>query len=380
MPAVVRVKRTIRPRYACRACESVIVQAPAPARVMDGGMVTTAFAAHVAVSKFALHLPLHRQAQMLASCGVIIDRGTLGAWVTRVAWWLELLYDALTAFIRSQPKVFCDETPLPGRKRTKLCQLWAQAIDDRPWNGPAPPAVAYIFAESRGAREVEGKLSSFGGVLQVDGYQAYKTMAKRRGKSNVAPMRLAFCLAHARCKFVDVVKLTGSSEAPSILARIAEIYRIEAKIRGENDDTQLRVRRREAAPIMSELTAQLTELSDEVSAKSALGKAVTYTLNHWNGLAAFLEDGRIEVDSNVVERSMKSVALTRKNSLFVGNERGGKTFAVLASLVNTCKLNGVDPEAWLADVLERIIAGKVKASEMESLLPWNWKAERAGVS
>ncbi|MDX0421226.1 IS66 family transposase, partial [Sinorhizobium medicae] len=200
------------------------------------------------------------------------------------------------------------------------------------------------------------------------------------GKSNVAPMRLAFCLAHARRKFVDVVKLTGSSEALSILARIAEIYRIEAKIRGESADTRLRVRRREAAPIMSELKAQLTELSDEVSAKSALGKAVTYTLNHWNGLAAFLEDGRIEVDSNVVERSMKSVALTRKNSLFVGSARGGETFAVLASLINTAKLNGVDPEVWLADVLERIISGKVKANRMESLLPWAWKAEREDIA
>ncbi|MGZ9723677.1 IS66 family transposase [Rhizobium miluonense] len=384
VPAVVRVKRTIRPRYACRACESAIVQAPAPARVMDGGMVTTAFAAHVAVSKFAWHLPVHRQAQMLASCGVIIDRGTLGAWVTRVAWWLELLYDALTAFIRSQPRVFCDETPLPrldpGRKRTKVCQLWAQAVDDRPWNGPAPPAVAYTFAESRSAREVEEQLSSFAGLLQVDGYQAYKTLAKRRGKSNVAPLRLAFCLAHARRKFVDVVKLTGSSEALSILARIAEIYRIEARLRGESADTRVFVRRREAAPIMRELNAHLTELSDEVSAKSALGKAVAYTLNHWRGLTAFLDDGRVEVDSNVVERSMKSVALTRKNSLFVGNERGGKTFAVLASLVNTAKLNGVDPEIWIADVLEQIISGKVKANQMESLLPWAWKAERDALS
>ena len=131
---------------------------------------------------------------------------------------------------------------------------------------------------------------------------------------------------------------------------------------------------------MRELNVHLTELSDEVSSKSALGKAVSYTLNHWGGLAAFLEDGRIEVDSNVVERSMKSVALTRKNSLFVGNERGGKTFAVLASLVNTSKLNGVDPEVWLADVLERIISDRVKASEMESLLPWNWKAEREAMT
>jgi transposase len=384
VPAIVRVKRTIRPRYACRACENAIVQAPAPARVMDGGMVTTAFAAHVAVSKFAWHLPLHRQAQMLASCGVSIDRGTLGAWVMRVAWWLELLYDALAAFIRSQPRVFCDETPFPrldpGRKRTKVCQLWAQAVDDRPWNGPAPPAVAYTFAESRSAREVEGQLSSFTGVLQVDGYQAYKTMVKRRGKSNVVPMRLAFCLAHARRKFVDVVKLTASSEALSILARIAEIYRIEVDLRGQNADARLIVRRREAAPIMSELKARLTELSDEVSSKSALGKAVSYILNHWGGLTAFLDDGRVEVDSNAVERSMKSVALTRKNSLFVGSERGGKSFAVLASLVNTAKLNGVDPEVWLADVLERIISGKVKANEMESLLPWTWKAEREAIT
>jgi hypothetical protein len=159
-------------------------------------------------------------------------------------------------------------------------------------------------------------------------------------------MRLAFCLAHARRKFVDVVKLTGSSEAMSILARIAEIYRIEADLRGESADTRLVVRRREAAPIMRELKAKLTELRDEVSSKSALGKAISYTLNHWAGLTAFLDDGRIEADSNVVERSMKSVALTRKNSLFVGSERGGKSFAVLASLVNTAKLNGVDPDVW----------------------------------
>ncbi len=170
---------------------------------------------------------------------------------------------------------------------------------------------------------------------EADGYQADKTLAKRRGNSNVAPMRLAFCLAHSRRKFVEVVKMTGSAEALSILARVAEIYRIEARLRGESADTRLTIRRREAVPVMK---AQLTELSDEVSSKSALGEAVSHTHNNWGGLAAFLEDGRIEVDSEVVERSMKSMALTRKNSLFVGNERGGKSFAVLASLVNTAKL------------------------------------------
>ena len=151
-------------------------------------------------------------------------------------------------------------------------------------------------------------------------------------------------------------------------------------MRGESADTRLTVRRRETAPIMRELKVQLTELSEEVSSKSALGKAVSYALNHWNGLAAFLEDGRIEADFNVVERSMKSVALTRKNSLFVGNERGGKSFAVLASLVNTAKLNSVDPEVWLADVLERIISGKVPANRMDTLFPWAWKAEREAIA
>jgi len=157
VPAILRVKRTIRPRYACRASTTGITQAPAPVRFMDGGMATTALAAHFVTSKFAWHLPLYRQAQIFAGHGIALDRGTLGSWVTRVAWWLEPLYDRLLAFIRSQPRVFSDETRLPrldpGRKRTKDCQLWAQVVDDRPWNGPAPPVVGYIFSESRSARE-----------------------------------------------------------------------------------------------------------------------------------------------------------------------------------------------------------------------------------
>ncbi|MDN2584398.1 IS66 family transposase, partial [Aquibium sp. ELW1220] len=210
----------IRPRYACRACEANVVQATARPRVMDGGMATTALVAHVVASKFAWHLPLYRQAQIFSGYGVEIDRGTLGGWVGRAAWWLKPLYERLLAFIRSQPRVFCDETSLPrldpGRKRTKVCQLWAQAVDDRPWRGPAPPAVGYVFAESRGTEEIETQLSTFGGILQVDGYGAYKSLAKRRRKSNAAPLQLAFCLAHARRKFVEVVKTTGSSEALAV--------------------------------------------------------------------------------------------------------------------------------------------------------------------
>lgn len=380
VPALLRVIRTIRPKYACRACQANVVQAPARQRVMDGGMATTALVAHVVVSKFAWHLPLYRQAQIFAGYGIEIDRGTLGGWVGRAAWWLNPLYERLLAFIRSQPRVFCDETPLPrldpGRKRTKVCQLWAHAVDDRPWQGPAPPAVGYVFAESRGTREIEAQLSTFGGILQVDGYAAYKSLAKRRYKSNIAPLRLAFCLAHARRKFVEVVKTTGSSEALAIIATIAEIYRIEDRVRGMSAEERLSVRKAESAALMAALKERLETLIDEISAKSSLGKAVAYTLAHWQGLTAFLEDGRIEVDSNVVERSIKPVCLTRKNSLFAGSTRGGETWAVLASLVNSAKLNGLDPETWLADVLEQIVSGSIPVNRLDELLPWNWKAGR----
>lgn len=223
-------------------------------------------------------------------------------------------------------------------------------------------------------------MKSFTGVLQVDGYRSYKTLAERRRQSNVGPLQLAFCLAHARRKFVDVVKTTGSSEALAIIALIAGIYRNEARIRGTSAEMRLKVRQAESAPIMAELNRRLTELVEETSSQSSLSKACRYMLNHWSGLMVFLDDGRVEVDSNVVERSMKSVALTRKNALFAGNARGGETWAILASLVNTAKLNGVDPEAWLGDALERIVSGEVTVNRLDELLPWRWKAERQASS
>lgn len=379
VPALLRVIRTIRPKYACRVCEAGVIQARA--RVMNGGMATTALVAHVVVAKFAWHLPLYRQSQMLAGAGVDIDRGTLGGWVARAAWWLKPLHERLLGFIRAQPRVFCDETPLPrldpGRGRTKICQLWAQAIDDRPWAGPAPPAVGYVFTEGRGTDDLEAQLKRFDGVLQVDGYGAYKSLARRRRKSNAAPLRLAFCLAHARRKFVDVVKTTGSTEALAVIGTIAEVYRIESRIRGQSAEARLSTRKAESAALMTALKAQLERLTADVSAKSSIGKAAAYALGHWQGLTAFLADGRLEVDSNIVERSIKPVCLTRKNALFAGSKRGGETWAILASLVNTAKLNDIDPEVWLADVLERVVSGATPINRLDTLLPWSWKAERA---
>jgi transposase len=378
VPAILRVLRTVRPKYGCRACESAVVQAPAPSRLITAGMASTALVSWVVVSKFAWHMPLNRQTQMLAGYGVTLDRSTLVHWVDRAAWWLTGLYDLQLRFIHGFAHIFCDETPLPviekGRRRTRKCQLWAHAVDDRPWQGPAPPAVAYVFATGRGTDAIVTQLGdSFAGVLQVDGYAAYKALVKR---SKPGRIRLAFCLAHARRKFVAVHKTTQSPAALDVLQQIAAIYAIEERIRGGTAAQRQAVREAECKPLMDALKRRLTGLLEDLSVKSTLAKAIRYALGHWDGLTLFIADGRVEVDSNTVERTMRPIALGRRNSLFAGSERGARNWAILASLLNTCRLNGVDPLTWLTDVLERIVSGRTKSHQLHELLPWNWQAAR----
>ena len=377
IPAIVRVLRTIRPKYGCRSCEGAVVQTKALPRIVDGGMASTALVAYVVTAKFAWHLPLYRQAQMFAGQGIVLDRATLAFWVRRAAWWLELLYHRLLLYIRSQPRVFCDETPLPrldpGRGRTKVCQLWSQAVDDRPWQGPALPAVGYVFAEGRDTAAIESQLVGFSGILQVDGYAAYKKLVRQRKGGHI---RLAFCLAHARRKFVAVFKVTNSEVAAEVIARLGEVYALEDRVRGQSADIRLAVRQAETKPIMDALKVRLMTVLAEVSNRSSLAGAIRYTLGHWDGLVAFLDDGRIEADTNTVERTMRPIGLGRKNALFAGSAAGGQSWAILSSLINTAKLNGLDPFTYLADVLERLVSGAVKANDLDRLLPWAWKAER----
>jgi transposase len=378
VPAILRVLRIIRPKYGCRACEAALVQASAPARPIIGGMATTALIAHVVTSKFAWFIPLYRQVQILAGAGVSLDRSTLALWVKRAAWWLSGLYDLQLEAIHSYPRVFCDETRMPvlepGRGKVKICQFWAHSVDDRPWNGPAPPAVAYVFASGRGHREIKEQLTRYQGILQVDGYGAYKALAK--ADRTPGPIRLAFCLAHARRKFVDVYKSTKSPIARTAIERIAEVYALEARIRGTSAAHRLAIRQAETAAIMAGLKAHLTQALGEISAVAPLAGAIKYTLGHWAGLTRFLDDGRIEVDSNTVERSMRPIALGRKNSLFAGNDGGAESWAILASLLNTAKLNGVDPYTWLVDALDGVVSGRVMSHQLDQLLAWNWKAAR----
>jgi hypothetical protein len=313
--------------------------------------------------------------QMLAGAGVELDRHILSQWMAKLAHELRSLYELQLQILHSFPKIFCDETRMPvleaGRKTVRICQFWTHAVDDRSWGGPAPPMVIYIFARSRSQAEIRQQLARYAGLLQVDGYAAYKALAgpDRSG----GPIKLAFCLAHARRKYLDVFKKTKSPFAAKVVKKIAEVYAVEARIKGMNCDQRLEVRKAQTAPLMTELKGMLETTLAKISAKSGLAGAIRYSLNHWDGLTLFLEDGRVEVDNNTVERTIRPIALGRRNSLFAGNESGAEVWAILSSLLTTAKLNGLDPMTWLYDVTRRIVTGEVKAKDLHQLLAWHWR-------
>jgi len=375
VPAQLWVRVTRRPRYGCRACEGAVVQAPAPDRLLDGGMATEALVAHIVVAKFCDHLPLYRQAGMLARQGVTLDRSTLAFWVGRACWWLTPLYDLVVSTVLSSPKLFADDTTLPvldpGRGRTKTGRLWCYAVDDRPWCGPAHPAAAYVYSEDRRGERPAGHLAGFRGVLQVDGYAGFKRLAGDRADGSV---RLAFCWAHMRRPFYEFFTATQSPLAAEALARIRALYAIEAEIRGHPAEHRVQVRHHRSRPIVDALHVWLHDHLGRVSATSDLAKAIRYAIRHWDGLVVFLDDGRVEMDTNVVERAIRPNALTRKNALFAGSDGGARSWAIAMTLIQTAKLNGVEPTAWLTDVLERVVSGRTKAHELHSLLPWTWRA------
>jgi transposase len=367
VPATFRVLVTRRPRYGCRACESAVVQAPAPPRIVEAGLPTEALVAHVLVAKYADHLPLYRQAQIYARQGVHLDRSTLADWVGRAAWWLTPLRDHLLDRLRASTKLFADETTAPvldpGRGRTKTGQLWVYARDDRPWGGTDPPAVAYLYAPDRKAARPIEHLAGFKGTLQVDGYGGYGKLAQR------GDVQLAFCWAHVRRGFFE---LAGTSPAAvEALARIAKLYAVEDEVRGQAPEQRRAVRQEKSRPIVDDFRRFLDAKLALLSRKSKLAEAIRYVLTRWEGLTRFLDDGRIELDSNTVERAIRPITLNRKNALFAGSDDGGDHWAVIASLIETCKLNAVNPQAWLADTLTRLAAGHSNLRRDE-LMPWSY--------
>lgn len=362
VPAQFRVIVTRRPKYACRACEEVVIQAPASARLVEGGIPTEATVAHVLVSKYA-----DRQAQIYARQGVNLGRSTLADWVGKAAFLLRPVHERLFERLKASDKLFADETTAPvldpGRGRTKTGQLFAYARDDRPWGGMDLPGVAYLYAPDRKAEQPIRHFQGFVGTLQVDGYAGYKVLAERNAVS------LAFCWSHVRRRFYELAQSGPAPIATEALARIAQLYYVESDIRGRSADERRAVRQERSRSVIHALEPWLREQLTLISQKTKLAEAIRYALSRWTCLTRFLDDGRIEIDSNVVERAIRPIALNRKNALFAGSDGGAGHWATIASFIETCKLNGVEPHAYLADVITRIVAGHPQ-SQIDDLLPW----------
>jgi transposase len=378
VPAQLRVIETHRPKFACRSCEKDgadnvvgVVQAPAPARLIVGGLPTEALIAQVVVNKHADHLPLYRQGQILARQGVEIERSTLAHWVGAAAAELQPLHDHLVRQLKASPKLFCDETRCPvldpGRGKTKTGFMWSLARDDRPWGGTDPPAVAHTYAPGRGAVHAVKLLAGYSGILQVDGYSAYAALTNPAREGGA--VTLAFCWSHFRRRFYEVYIGGHAPIATEALARMKLLYDIEAEIRGLPPEMRRAVRQEKSKPVIEDMKLWLEENFAKVSKGGRIADAIRYGLNHWDGLVRFLDDGRIEIDSNTVERSIRGIALDRKNSLFAGHDLGAEGWAMISSLLETCKLNSVDPLAWLTDVLIKLV-NLWPASRIDELMPW----------
>jgi transposase len=374
VPGYLQKRKTRRPKYGCRTCESAPLQAEAPASPVPGGLPTCSTVAQLLTAKYLDSLPLYRQSEMLARQGVHLDRSTLVRWVGAGGRHLELLYDALVADVMASAKIFADETPIPtlepGRGKTKKAYFWTYARDDRPWGGPDPPAVVYRYADGRGQDHPARHLKDFRGILQVDGYSAYGSVAKKRRATG--EIVLAECWTHIRRPIYDVYASGNAPLAEEALRWISDLYAIEDEIRGCDPETRKAVRQEKSKPLLDDFDAWLEARLAELPPKGDLAKAFQRIRASWPSLTVFLDDGRVELDSNRVETLIRLVALTRKNALFAGDQAGGHTWAIVQSLAQTCKLNGVEPLSYLTDVLERITSDEAKTSDLQALLPWNW--------
>ena len=383
IPARLKVIRHIRPKLSCRCCER-IVQAPAPDLPIEKGRPGPGLVAHVVVSKYLDGLPLYRQSAILAREGIEIERATLADWVGHAAWWVKPLAELIGVHVMAAPIIHTDDTPIavlaPGNGKTRTGRLWTYVLDEQPWQGGRAPAAYYRFSLDRRAERPRVHLVGFRGVIQADAFSGYEALTRpASAKDRVGrgpPLIHAACWAHARRKFYDVFESTRSPIAEEALERIGELYRIEAEITGQPAETRLAARQNRAVAILDALRDWLVAQRRRLSSKNALAKAIQYALSRWEALTRYAGDGRLAIDNNVAERALRGIAVTRKNFLFLGSEAGGERAAILYTVLESAKLNGLDPEAYLADVIDRMAKGH-PINRLAELLPWNWQRQPA---
>ena len=366
VPASLKVIQYIRPKLACASCDR-IVQGEAPRRPIERGMAGPGLLAHVLVSKYCDHLPLYRQSQIYARFGVELDRSTLADWVAGSSELLAPLVEALRRHVMAAGKLHADDIPVPvlapGLGKTKTGRLWTYVRDDRPAGDPTPAAVWFAYSPDRKGQHPQAHLKNFTGTLQADGYAGFDQVYET-GRIDEAA-----CWAHVRRKFYDLEVAHKSLVAREALERIAALYAIEKEIRGRPPDERREVRNLRSRPLLESLKQWFEETLGKLSRKSDTAMAVRYARGRWEALLRFCDDGRIEIDNNAAERALRVVALGRKNFLFAGSDGGGESAAAIYSLVGSAKLNGVDPESYLRNVLSRIADHPIK--RIEELLPWN---------
>jgi transposase len=371
IPGRFEVIRHIRPAYSCRTCEAM-AQKPMPALPIPRGQAGPGLLAHVLIAKFCDHLPLYRQAEIYARDGVELDRATLADWVGKVAWLVQPLAEKIGQHAMAGSVIHADDTPVPvlapGNGKTKEGRFWVYLRDERPHAGKAPPAVLYRYTPDRKGEHCRSHLASFKGHLHADGYSGFNALYEGKDAKPACVTAVA-CWAHVRRKFFDVHKSNGSPIAKEALDRIGQLFDIERAIAGKPPGLRKAARMARAQPKLDALARWFDEQLKLIPGKSELAKAIRYARSRWEALTCYGGDGRLELSNNAAENAIRPLTLGRKNWLFVGSDAGGESAATFYTLIRTAKLNGIEPEAYLREVLTRI--GEHPINAIEALLPWN---------
>ena len=373
VPRQWKVIQHIREKFSCRSCET-ITQPPAPSHPIARGRAGPSLLAHILFGKYGLHLPLNRQSAAFAREGIELDVSTLADWVGASAATLMPLVEAIRTHVFAADRIHADDTTVPvlAKGKTRTGRLWTYVRDDWPFGGVDPPAAVFFYSPDRGGEHAERHLSGYAGLMQADAYAGFNRLYDPGRKPG--PILEAACWAHARRKFFDLARLAKAPIAIEAVKRIDALFAIEREINGMTPQERQRTRDEHSRPLSVELEAFMREQRAKLSAKSETAKAIHYSLKRWTALTRFLDDGRLCMTNNAAERALRAIAVGRHNWTFAGSDEGGRRAAAIYTLIETAKLNNVDPQAWLADLLARLQDHPIK--RIQELMPWNWPTDR----
>jgi transposase len=375
IPRQWKVIQHVREKFSCRSCEA-ITQPPAPSHPIARGRAGPKLLAHILFSKYGLHLPLNRQSAVYEREGIDLDVSTLADWVGASAATLMPLVEVIGAHVFGAERIHADDTTVPvlAKGKTRIGRLWTYVRDDRPFAGPDPPAAAFFYSRDRGGEHPEQHLASYAGLMQADAYAGFNRLYEAGRKPG--PIVEAVCWAHARRKFFDLARINKAPIATEAVERIDVLFAIEREINGMPPQERVHVRHERSRPLVTALEIWLREQRTRVSKNSETGKAIEYSLKRWPSLARFLANGRLCMSNNAAERELRAVAVGRRNWTFAGSDEGGRRAAAIYTLIATAKLNDVDPQAWLADMLAHLPDHPAK--RIHELLPWSWRLQNIG--